>query len=144
MKTDLKKAKELLNGGDYTCVLCNDDTVYTSTKRGVKPLLDWLDQKTDLQGFCAADKVVGKATAFLYVLSGVTEVYAQVMSESANDILSQNGIVSVCDKAVKAIRNRSNTGFCPMETAVRDVDNPNEALIVIKNTLVQLQNNESQ
>lgn len=131
----------MLNGGDYTYVLCRGDIVYTGTERGVKPLVDWLNKKVDLRGFSAADKVVGKAAAFLYVLSGVTDLYAGVMSEPANDILIQNGIDCVFDKAVKAILNRSNTGFCPMETAVRDIDDPNEALIVIKNTLVQLQDN---
>lgn len=131
----------MLNGGDYTYVLCRGGTVYTGTERGVKPLVDWLNKKVDLRGFSAADKVVGKAAAFLYVLSGVTDLYAGVMSEPANDILIQNGIDCVFDKAVKAILNRSNTGFCPMETAVRDIDDPNEALIVIKNTLVQLQDN---
>lgn len=141
MKTDLEKAKKLLNGGDYTCVLCRGDTVYTGTERGVKPLVDWLNKKVDLRGFSAADKVVGKAAAFLYVLLGVTDLYAGVMSEPANDILIQNGIDCVFDKSAKAILNRSNTGFCPMETAVRDIDDPNEALIVIKNTLVQLQDN---
>lgn len=138
---NLERAKEILNSDDYTCVLCKNDIVYTSKSRGVKPLLDWLDNKTDLHGFSAADKVVGKATAFLYVLCGVAQIYAPVISEPARDILIENGIIPVCDKEVKAIRNRTDTGFCPMETAVYDIDNPHEALTVIKNTLTKLQKN---
>lgn len=136
---DLEKAKEMLNSGDYTCVLCKDDVVYTSKLRGVKPLLDLLNSKTDLQGFSAADKVVGKATAFLYVLCGVAQVYAPVMSEPAKNVLIENGIVPLCEKEIMAVHNRTDTGFCPMETAVYNIDNPEKALIAIKNTLKDLQ-----
>ena len=80
MKNDLDKARSLLGTGAYTCVFCRADRVYTATERGVKPLLSWLDDGTDLTGFSAADRVVGRATAFLYCLLGVKEVYAKVMS----------------------------------------------------------------
>ena len=55
----------------------------TSTERGVKPLLQWLDGENRVKGFSAVDKVVGRAAAFLYVLLEVKEVYAGVMSEGA-------------------------------------------------------------
>ncbi len=136
---DLEKAKKLLNSGDYTCVLCKDDVIFTSKQRGVKPLLDWIDSKTNLQGFSAADKVVGKATAYLYVICGVSKVYSPVISEPAKKVLFENKIAAVFDKSVTAIRNRTNTGFCPMETAVYNIDDPTEALIAVKNTLAVLQ-----
>lgn len=138
---DLEKAKKLLNNGGYTCVFCKADVVYISKLKGVKPLLDFIHSNTDLKGFSAADKVVGKAAAFLYVLCGVSKVYAEVISEPAKDVLTQNGIIYVCDKTVKAIRNRTDTGFCPMETAVYKIDNADEALAAIKSTLKKMQGN---
>ena len=72
MTMDMTKARSLLESGDYTCVVCHGDTVHTATERGVKPLLNWLDEGMDLRGFSAADRVVGRATAFLYCLLGVT------------------------------------------------------------------------
>ena len=66
MNSDLLKAKKMLHEGGYTCVLCKSDKVYTSNERGVKPLLNWLDSNINLNDFCAADKVIGKAAAFLY------------------------------------------------------------------------------
>ena len=60
---DLEKAKSILQGSDYTCVLCRGDQIHTSRHRGVRPLLELLE--TDVSGFCAADKVVGKATVLL-------------------------------------------------------------------------------
>ena len=132
MKTDLKKAAELLRGGDYTCVLYRGDTIYKSHERGVKPLLQWLDNGTDLKGFSAADKVVGKAAAFLYVLLGVCEVYAPVMSKAAAEVLKKNGVRPQYDTLADRIQNRTGTGLCPMEQAVFDEQDPKEALKIIK------------
>ncbi len=139
MKTDLTKAVNILKDGQYTCVLCKGDENYTSTERGVKPLLDWLNSGIDLKGFSAADNVVGKAAAFLYVLLGVKEVYAHVMSESAIYTLARNGICPQCDISVKNIINHVGTGNCPMEEAVRELSEPTEALESIKVKLMQLQ-----
>jgi len=88
---DLKKARQLL-AGEYTCVVCREDTVYTTTRRGVKPLVSWLEEGVDLRGFSAADRVIGRATAFLYVLLGVRSVWARVMSAPAAQVLRDAGI----------------------------------------------------
>lgn len=135
MRDDLIRAKSLLQEGSYTCVLCRENAVYTSTERGVKPLLQWLDEKVQLQHCCAADKVVGNAAAYLYVLLGADIVYAPVMSEAAVHTLTRYGIQALCDSPVRAIRNRTNTGFCPMEEAVKDSTSPEEALEAIRNRL---------
>lgn len=138
MKTDMERAIEKLEGGQYTCVLCRGDVMYTSTERGVKPLLGWLDGGVDLKGFSAADKVVGKAAAFLYVLLGVEEVYAHVMSKSAMEVLKEGGIRSQCDLAAQYIINRKGTGRCPMEEAVSEISVPEEALPAIRKRFLSL------
>lgn len=139
MNQDLEKAKELLLAENATCVLRKGETVYCSRARGVKPLLDLLTEKKDLQGFSAADKVVGKAAAFLYVLLGVAEVYAGVISEGALQVFRIYGVAVSYDILVPAIRNRTNTGFCPMEEAVRDCAEPEKAVGLIQAKLAALQ-----
>ena len=52
MSNNLTNARTLLDTGSYTCVVCQGDSVYTATERGVKPLLDWLDSGLELTGFC--------------------------------------------------------------------------------------------
>ena len=138
MKADLTKAIDTLNSGNYTCVLCKDNAIYTSTERGVKPLIEWLDGDIDLNGFSAADKVVGKAAAFLYVLLGVKEVYARVMSEGAVQVFSENGIGYQYDESAKNIINRTKTGICPMEQTVEKISSPSEALAAVRLKLNQL------
>ena len=138
MNLNIDKAKELLCKNEYTCVVLKDDKEYSSRDRGVKPLLYWLNSDIDLKGAVVADKVVGKAAAFLYVLLQVEQVYAGVLSEPALKVLEGHNIKVTFGQKVSAIRNRDNTGFCPMESAVWDIDNPKEAHQVILNTLDRL------
>ena len=138
MRSETEKARAFLESGGYTCVVCRGDITYTATERGVKPLLSWLDGGTDLTGFCAADKVVGRATAFLYCLLGVEEVYAQVMSRPAAQVLEAHGIVVQVGQLVDGIINRRGTGPCPFEAAVMDIDDAEEALIAIRAKLAHM------
>ena len=135
---NLTKAKEILQNGGFTCVLLKDENEYTSDKRGVKPLLCWLESGEDFEGFSAADKVVGKAAAFLYVLLRVKAVYADVISEHALSVLKESEIKVAYGELVPAIRNRTNTGFCPMEAATLNITDPEDAVAAIKNVLVKL------
>lgn len=139
---NIEKAKELLKNGDYTCVILKDATAFTSKDRGVKPLLDWIDSKCDFKDAVVADKVVGKAAAFLYVLLKVSKIYAVVLSEPALKVLESHNIEVVYEQKVVAIRNRDNTGYCPMESAVWDIESPEEAHIIICNTRNKLVNKE--
>ena len=132
MELNLKKAFDLLNAGNYTCVVCRADNVYTTTQRGVAPLLFWLDSNTDLKGFSAADRVVGRGAAFLYCLLGVKEVYSRVMSLPALEVLREHGIQADADLFVEGIINRAGDGPCPFEAAVMNIQDANEALAAIR------------
>lgn len=129
---DLVKAKNMLIEGDYTAVLCHENTVYTSSERGVLPLVKWIDNKIDLNGFSAADKVVGKATAFLYIILGVKEVYATVISRSALEVFKNYNVLIEYDQAVDNIINRQGNGICPFETTVLNINDTDNAYNKIK------------
>lgn len=135
---NLEKAKKMLSESEYTCVLCSDDDIMTSTKRGVAPLLQWLDEGKNLSGYSAADKVIGKGAAFLYVLLGIKEVYANVISRRALETLEKSNISVTYKTLADAIRNRDNTGFCPIETAVSGITEPDAALAEIRKTINRL------
>jgi len=138
MNSDLVKAIEMLREGNYTCVICLGDVTHCSRRRGVAPLLELLENGTELKGFQAADRVVGKAAAMLYVLLGVAGVHAGVISESAKAVFDKAGIPCFYDKCVPAIFNRTMTGFCPMETAVKDINDPALAPAAVKAKLKEL------
>ena len=135
MNCDLKKAKQVLDGSAYTCVLIKESEILTSSKRGVSPLLEWLDSGKRFEGFSAADKVVGKAAAYLYVLLGIKTLYAKVISRQALAVLSAHAVEVFYGETVDRIRNRNNTGFCPMELCVDDINTADDALTAIRNKL---------
>ena len=120
MKSDLTKAMEQLQEGQYTCVLCRGDIMYFS------------------KGFSAADKVVGKAAAFLYVLLGVKEIYAHVISQTAMSVFKENHISFQYDISTDHIINRQGTGSCPMEEAVSGISRPEDAPEAIRRRLEEL------
>ncbi len=133
-------AKGLLDGGEHTCVVIREKRAFTSKKRGVAPLLELYDEVGDdgLNGGVAADKVVGKAAAMLYVLLGVKRIYAGVISRHALSTLERYGIAVSYDVLTDAVRNRAGDGYCPMESAVMDIDDPHEGLSAIRKRLEQL------
>ena len=134
----IEKARRILTDTNSTCVFYNGDTVLTDSRRGVKPLLDLLEKKIDMTTYVAADKVVGKAAAYLYCLLGIRSLYAATISQSALDVLNQYHISVVFTTLVPAIQNRTKDGPCPMEHAVWEIDTPEEALQAIYQTLAAL------
>lgn len=139
MENDLTRACQMLTKQELTCAIVSGELVYISKERGVKPLLECYFEKKMPSGFSAADKVVGKAAAFLYVLLGAKELYADVLSRPAFAVLQQYDIIVTYGQLTDAIRNRTNTGFCPMETAVLAIEDPAEALSAIEKTRIALQ-----
>ena len=138
MKTDTIKAKKILEDEELTLVIIKDTTVYKSVERGVLPLLDFIDKNVELDGFCVADKVVGAGAAFLYILLGVDEIYAKVISTRAEELLKSNGISVTFGMLVNEIRNRAGSDRCPIEAVVEGIFEPYEALLAIRKRLSEM------
>ncbi len=139
---DIENAKKQLYEQRLACVICRGETVYAGTQRGVAFLMDLYRKGTRLDGFSAADKVVGKATAMLMVLMGITTVHAIVMSQPAAETFERQGIPFTYDTIAPNIINRTKTGICPMEQAVMDVDDPALAPEAIERALQRLREAE--
>ncbi len=140
MKKDIEKARDILSDSDYTCVFVRGDEVITSTKRGVVPLLELIDTGRDFSSFSAADKVVGKGAALLYILLGVTCLHGEIMSTKAAEVLESRGVTFTYGMLAEYIINRKGDGICPMEMATLSIDNPQEGYEAIVETLSKLKN----
>lgn len=138
MNRDIVAAKTMLLENEYTCVLYSNETDYHSTLRGVKPLIEFLESGNDFNGFCAADKVVGAGAAHIYVLLGVKTVWANIISDSAKEILKNNAISVFYETIVPHIINRTGDGICPIEMAVAGITDSKQALEAIKQALKSL------
>lgn len=134
---NLQRAKTLLTG-DCTCAVVGDGQEFVSLCSGVAPLLQLLEEGRDVSNHSAADRVVGKAAALLYVLLGVSEVYADVMSAAAQEVFRSHGIACSCETLTERIEGRAGDGFCPMETAVWDISDPAEGLHAIRQKLAEM------
>ena len=143
MSVNLTKARKILAGGGFTFAAFNGETALTDDRRGVKPLLDILDRGETLRGFSAADKVVGKAAAFLYVLLDVNEIYADVISGHALAVLEEHNVHAEYSVLTEAVKNRAGTGFCPMETGVLGENVPESALEKIRAEIIELSRNKN-
>ena len=137
ISANLVKAKEIMIREEYTLVIVKNE-VRTFRERGVKPLLSLLDSSIDLSLASASDNVVGKAAAMLYVKLGIKELYASVLSKPALEVLTKNGISAEYGELVGAIRNRSGDGFCPMESAVINITDIDDAILTVRAKMAEL------
>lgn len=121
-----------LHSEKCSLVICKGDTLSCYHKRGVADLLNIL--QTDpviLKDAVIADKVVGKGAAALMVIGGIKELYTDVISRPALDLLEEHGIVTGYGKLVPNIINRSGTGICPVERLCMQCVTPADCLTEI-------------
>ena len=135
----LSIARETMEAGGYTCVLTDGTTFFTSTHRGVKPLVQFLEMSNTPANLYASDKVVGRATAYLYVLLKIQALYAKVISAPAIAVLREHGIAVSYESLVPNIINRNGDGICPFEEAVMGIDDPETARSAILKKMEALQ-----
>jgi len=138
--TDLEKARELLKTGNFgSCVLYSEHIIHTGKGKGIAPMMEFLAAGLDMKGFAAADVIAGKAAALLFALAGVNAVYADVMSKTAVEVFGRFGIRCVYGELVDYIKNRDETGMCPMEQAVLNTNDPQEAFEILNRCVRQSQ-----
>lgn len=134
--TDIENAKANLNG--HSICLCRGGDIIVDDGRGISPMIRLIKEGTDLTGYSAADIIVGKAAALLFLKAGIAEVYGKVMSASAKNILSENGVSCSFDTLTDRIINRAGKDICPMEKTVADIDLPEEAFDALCRRLEEL------
>lgn len=132
MKQDTVTAAKLLYERQASFVLCKGKTTVIETEAGLGPLFSVLKKGENFSGFCVADKIVGKAAAFLYVRLGVREVYAPIMSDAAIYTLARYGIYPICERSVVDIMNQDGTNLCPIEKLVEELCDVNQAVSVLE------------
>ena len=134
--TDLENAIKNLDG--HSIALCKDDVLITDDGRGISPMMKFISQGRELSGFSCADAVVGKAAAELFVKAGIIEVYGKIMSRPADKFLTEKNIPHSFSQLADNILNVKKSGLCPMESAVKDIDDPDEAYSALKAKVAEM------
>ena len=120
------KYLDILNDRNKTCIIFyGKDIVFESEKRGVQPLIDFLSKhKKQKRHYVLADKIIGKGAVILAKLICITEIHTPIISMDAQNLCIQYGIKVFSVSQVDYIKNRTNTGRCPIESCVLDIDEP--------------------
>ena len=131
---NLEIAKTTLLENDYSIVLVKEnEIVNTSRKNGLLPILDlYNNDKSILESAIVADKVIGKAAALILKEANIKELYAELISENAIELLDKTNIKYKYNIKVREIRNRDNTAICPMEELALESNNADELIEKIK------------
>ena len=136
--SDIDIAIENLHG--HSICLCRHGEIIFDDGKGISPMMKFIAAGRDLRGYCAADLIVGKAAAMLFVKAGIAEVYGETMSKAGSEYLRSHGIPFSYDNLTDRIINRKGDGICPMEKAVADISDPDEGYEALKQRILELQN----
>lgn len=124
-----------IRSGEATlCSAANGNFVCQFTGTGIADLLHVVElELVEVHGHLDwGDKLVGRAAALLFTLIHPRSVFARTMSAGAQDVLRAASIPFVCDELAAEIRNRTDTGPCPMEAATTGITDPMIALQVLQ------------
>ena len=115
---------QILHTGHHSLVVAQGEDIRTFDGKGVSDLLTLLDKNGELlKEARVADKIVGKAAAGLMVCGGVKEVYADIICTPAIALLRKQGLAVSYGEEVDHIENRTHEGWCPLETACKNLSN---------------------
>lgn len=128
-RRDLETARKLLINKNLTLSIVKEGkTLFESRSRGVTGFLKAVQKfEGNLEGSCVADKVVGKAIAFLCIHFKIGAVYAETVSRPAKAMLEKRSIQLEYNNLVQNVLNAERTSLCPIEHMVRNVTDPNDA-----------------
>lgn len=126
--TNLEKVKEKLYSTNASLVVLYSNgecrEYYQNRIKDIKDILK--EDENALKGAIIADKVIGKVAGSILTVSGVKEIYADVMSKYVLPVLEENNIKYEYKKLVDYIQNNDKTGMCPMENKYKDEININK------------------
>ena len=132
------EAIELIKSKKATCVTVNNNQIINAASpKGISYLLDLYD-KGALEGVFIADTIIGKAAAMVLTLGGAKGCYGYTVSKSAAEWLKLHNIPLKYATVVPFIVNRKGNGMCPMEEAVKEINDPYEAIETLKNKVAEL------
>ncbi|MCY6957513.1 DUF1893 domain-containing protein [Clostridium brassicae] len=131
---DIKMAKGYLIENRVSLVIVKDgQVIIEEVDRGIKPLFKAVLEKAEfIDGGALADKVIGKAAAMLAVKGNIKNIYAKMISESAIQVLNDNGIPVEYELKVPYILNRDKTDSCPVEKMAKYEDDTEMLIEKIK------------
>lgn len=121
----------------------NDQIIYTSDYKGVKPLLDYYHQYgTSSIPLTVIDKVMGRGAILLAKLVNVDKIITPLISEDALALAREYKMDVTYSTLVPYIINNTSTGRCPIESSVLGISDIAVGYHTIMKTLASLSKKE--
>ncbi len=134
----VKEAHLLITDGKASCIVIKDGNIIRCVKgSGIAPVLSMYDEGL-LDGAVLVDKVIGRATAMIAVHGGIRECHGITVSRAAYTFLCEHNVPTEYIELPDNIINRLGTDICPMEKAVMNITDTEEALSAVRQTLKRL------
>lgn len=132
--SDLEIAKNELYEENLTLAIVKNGAVLFETRSHmISGFLDAVETLGDkLAGAAVADRVVGKAVAFLCIYAKIKAVYAVVLSRRAHAVLKNNRISCEWNEIVENVLDAYKTDVCPFEKAAAGISDAEEAYRAFK------------
>lgn len=123
--SDWELARSRWEAENAACAVCRNGQVRVSHLTGIRPLLAWLGEDANaLRDGAAADKIVGRAAALLFLYGrragGIRRRYQRGRSGPAGGERGAGGLWPLRP----LYHQPEKTGLCPMEQRVRDIQDP--------------------
>lgn len=134
--TDAELARSALKG--HSIALCRDGGIIVDDGRGISPMMKFIGAGMEISGYSAADVIVGKAAAMLFVKAGVVSVHGSTMSEAGKAYLESHGVACTWDILTERIINRAGTDICPMEKAVAEISDAEAGYAALKRRIEEM------
>lgn len=127
---------------EKTCIVLKDEEIiFTSEAKGVKPLIDFYNAHGTSYGkIKVCDRIIGKGAILLAIKCQAEEVYTPIISQAAIELADKYGLSVEYDKQVVYIVNRAGDGQCPIEACLKGIDDIDEGYDAILKRLEELRN----
>jgi hypothetical protein len=108
--------------------------VFRSSSKGLLPHLEAIRGlgREALRGTVVADKIVGRAAALLMLYSLPSEVHAGVITVGGRRLLEEGGVMVFYADEVEAVKVKDGMIYCPFESMVQGISDPEEAYKAIE------------
>ncbi len=111
-----ERFESFLKSPDAIWIIGPTGFIFQSQRRGIAPLLSYIEQTPLPEEVVIFDKVTGNAAALLMKKACCQEVFSPVGSDPAAETLKGFGIICHFTKTVPFIINREGNGMCSFET----------------------------
>lgn len=117
------------------------DVIGSGRGKGILPLLNLVDELgPELEGGSVADRVIGRAAAFILLQAKVKGVFGQTLSTEAESLLQAAGLEVAGDERVPFIMRPDGLERCIMEQQVLGITEPAEAVDRLRRFVERLHN----